>query len=249
MLAEFVSKILSLDTPNISTHQGLEYSDKRLDLITPPAPGAVQITTLQGLVDLFEADLDDAQKNKGCLVHVTGPKSVELISRESDDYGRRRTWVEVEYPMSCKPFPFGTWLNTENFIIGCQACFQRVKIELADGAMTPDLDYVLRVASAISSEGIETSEDDGISQKASMRRGIVLKGQETIRPIVNLAPYRTFAEIDQVISGFVFRARQGNGGAIELALFEADGGRWQLAAVDAIVAWLKPQFKDVAIIS
>jgi len=123
-----------------------------------------------------------------------------------------------------------------------------VKIELADGSMTPDLDYVVRVASAISAEDIETSDDDGISQTVAMRRGVVLKGQETIRPIVNLAPYRTFAEIDQVVSAFVFRARKGNSG-IELALYEADGGRWQLAAVDAIVAWLKPHFEGVQIIS
>jgi hypothetical protein len=247
MLAEFVQKILSLDTPNISSHQGLEYSDKRLDLITPPAPSAVEVSTLQGLVDLFDADMDDVKKKGDCLVHVTGPRSVQLISRASDEYGRRRRWIKVEYPATCKSFPFGTWLNTESFIINCQAGFQRVKIELADGAMTPDLDYVLKVASAIAAEDIETSDDDGISQKVGMRRGIVLKGEETIRPIVNLAPYRTFAEIDQVVSGFVFRARKSGG--IELSLFEADGGRWQLAAVDAIVAWLKPQFKDVAIIS
>lgn len=248
MLAEFVAKILTLGTPNVSEHGKLEYTDKRLDLIIPPAPNAVEISTLQGLVDLWAGELDDAKKSGDLLVHITGPHNVSLISRESDAYGRRRPWVECEYPSTIKHFPFGNFLNPENFIIGLQSGFQRVKIEKADGTMSPDLDYVLKVASAISAEDIETSDDDGISQKVGMRRGIVLKGQETIKPIVNLAPYRTFAEIDQVVSGFVFRARKESLG-IELALFEADGGRWQLDAVAAIADWLKPAFGKVPVVS
>jgi hypothetical protein len=247
MLAEFVTKILALGQPNVSEHGSLEYTDKQLHLIIPPAPAAVQVSTLQGLVDLYEGELDDAKSKGDLLVHITGPRNVDLISRESDLYSRRRDWVLCEYPSTIKHFPFGNFLNAESFIIGLQSGFQRVKIEQADGKMSPDLDYVLKVASAISAEDIETSDDDGISQKVGMRRGIVLKGQETIKPIVNLAPYRTFAEIDQVVSGFVFRARNGNGG-IELALFEADGGRWQLDAVAEIAAWLKGKI-DVPIVS
>jgi hypothetical protein len=66
---------------------------------------------------------------------------------------------------------------------------------------------------------------------------VALKAEETLRPIVNLAPYRTFSEIDQVVSRFIFRAHADAEGA-ELALFEADGGRWRLAAVQAIATWL-----------
>ncbi len=39
------------------------------------------------------------------------------------------------------------------------------------------------------------------------------------------------------------------GGAVHLALFEADGTRWQIAAVAAIAAWLKPKFPKVPVIS
>jgi hypothetical protein len=248
MLAEFVTKILSLGCPNFSTHEDLQYTDKPLHLIIPPQALPVKVSTLQGLVDLWAGELDDAKKSGDLLVHITGPQNVDLISRDTDDHERRRTWVKCEYPISIKHFPFGQWLNPEAFIIGCQCGFQRVKIEKSDGSMAPDLDYILKVASAISAEEIETSDDDGISQKVGMRRGIVLKGQETIKPIVNLAPYRTFAEIDQIVSAFVFRARKTSGG-IELALLEADGGRWQLDAVAAIADWLKPAFGKVPVIS
>lgn len=242
MLEEFVNKILSLGQPNISTHEGLEYSDKTLERIVPPEAKPVSVSTLQGVVDLWNGELDDAKKTGDLLVHITGPRNVDLISRDTDDHERRRTWVACQYPSTIKHFPFNNWLNPESFIIGCQCGFQRVKIEKPDGTMSPDLDYVLRVSSAISAEEIETSDDDGVSQKVGMRRGIVLKGQETIKPIVNLAAYRTFAEIDQVVSAFVFRARK-TGGGIELALFEADGGRWQLDAVAAIAQWFTGKVK------
>ncbi len=248
MDAETIQKILTLATPNTIEHEDKVYVDKELKLVIPPAPKAVECSTLQGLVDLHDGELDNAKANGELLVHITSPTEVELISRESDSYGRRRVWARAEYPKGCTTFPFGQWLNPENFVILAQAGFQRVKIETDDGSMAQDLDYILKIASAITAEAIETSEDDGISQKASLRRGVVLKDQQNLRPLVNLAPYRTFAEIDQVVSRFVFRARTGND-SIQLALFEGDGGRWRLDAVATIAAWLKPKFGDVPVIS
>jgi len=81
-----------------------------------------------------------------------------------------------------------------------------------------------------------------------MKAGVTLKAEETLRPIVNLAPYRTFAEIDQVVSRFIFRA-QGNENGAKLALFEADGGRWRLDATAAIKSWLSGKFGNSPIIS
>lgn len=144
-----------------------------------------------------------------------------------------RCWV----PKLITPFKFGMWMDPESFVIGCQSGFQRTKIENEDGTFAADLDYVLKVASNITAEAIDTSEDDGIAQKVAMRRGVVLKEQTNLKPRVNLAPYRTFAEIDQQLSQFLFRARVG-GESVNLALFEADGGRWHLSAVAAIAEWL-----------
>jgi hypothetical protein len=114
--------------------------------------------------------------------------------------------------------------------------------------MAQDLDYVLKIASAISAGKEQTNSDDGISQTVQMKAGVTLKTTETLRPIVNLAPYRTFAEIDQVLSRFIFRAHGDEEGA-QLALFEADGGRWRLGAVAAIRSWLAGRFGDTPVIS
>jgi hypothetical protein len=247
MLAEFVSKILSLGTPNFHSIGDLEYSDKRLDLIYPPSPEKVECSTLQGLVDLHEGELDDAKGKGDLLVHITSPTSVSLISRESDAFGRRRVWAKSIYP-ECKTFGFGSWMDPETFIISAQAHFQRVKIEYVDGSFAKDLDYVLSVASKITAEHSSENADDGFAQRVAVKQGITLKAETVLQPVVNLAPYRTFAEIDQAISAFVFRARINNGSVV-LALFEGDGGRWKLDAIAAIKKWLQPKFGDVPVIS
>jgi hypothetical protein len=245
--SDSIDKILTLAPPNIHPIGDLEYTDKKLDLIYPPAPKPVECSTLQGLVDLHDGELDDAKTNGDLLVHITSPTGVELISRESDTHGRRRVWARAEYP-PCQSFGFGQWLNPESFIISAQASFQRVKIENDDGSFAQDLDYVLGIASKISAEQVQSNDDDGISQRVATRSGVVLKAEAVLRPLVNLAPYRTFAEIDQVLSRFVFRARVG-GDNVHLALFEGDGGRWKLGAVAAIKAWLQPKLGDVPVIS
>jgi hypothetical protein len=91
-------------------------------------------------------------------------------------------------------------------------------------------------------------EDDGVTQRVNVQSGVVLKTTMPLQPRVSLAPYRTFAEIDQVVSTFIFRARVFNS-QVQLAIFEGDGGRWRLAAVAAIKAWLASQIKTSPIIS
>lgn len=246
MIKEAIDRILSLSTPNFHEFGALEYADKNMHLVTPPAPAQVECSTLQGLVDLFVADLDDVKPEK-VLVQITSPTSVDLISKDSDLYGRRRVWVSCEYP-AVETFKFNTWHSPEPFIIAAQQHFQRVKIENADGTFTPDLDYVLKIASKISAENATEHEDDGFAQRVSVKQGITLKAETILKPTIQLAPYRTFAEIDQVISQFVFRARI-NDGAIHLALFDGDGGRWKIGAAAAIKAWLQPKFGAVPVIS
>ena len=120
-------------------------------------------------------------------------------------------------------------MNTENFIIGLQSCFQRTYIEKPDGKVIGDWEYVLKVASNVSAESKVTNSDDEISQSVDMAKGIVLKEQATLKSRVMLAPFRTFSEIDQPLSTFVFRVEQN--GSIHLALFE------RMAGVGDLMQW------------
>jgi hypothetical protein len=248
MDVKVVDRILELAPPNQVTHEGKLYVDKGLHVIQPPEAPLVNCMTLQGLVDLLSQRIEDVSLSSDTFVHIESPTSVAIISRKSDTFGRRQVFARTIYPKSCTPFAFGTWHNPENFIIAAQQSFQRVKIEQDDGSFAKDLDYVLGIASSISAESIASNDDDGIAQRVALKQGVVLKTDATLRPLVSLAPYRTFAEIDQVISKFVFRARIKDD-QVHLALFEGDGGRWCLGAVSAIKTWLAAQIQGVPIIS
>jgi hypothetical protein len=99
------------------------------------------------------------------------------------------------------------------------------------------------------SDSAVSNEDDGITQRVAVKQGVTLKADIALQPRVTLAPYRTFAEIDQVLSTFVFRTRVGPSQSPQLALFEADGGRWRINAVASIKSWLTGKVGGSPIIS
>jgi hypothetical protein len=248
VIKEAIDRLLQLAVPNQIELGDKLYVDKTMHVIAPAVPTELACSTLQGLVDLLNGSLEDAKAGPDLFIQIESPTEVSLMGRKSDEYGRRQVIATATYPKACTQFPFGSWLTTENFIIAAQSGFQRVKIQNDDGSFAKDLDYVLSVASKISAESTVSNDDDGIAQRVALKQGLVLREEKALQPRVSLAPYRTFAEIDQVVSTFIFRARV-QGEAIQLALFEGDGGRWRLTAVAAIKAWLAVQITASPIIS
>jgi hypothetical protein len=245
---ETINRILSLSAPNISEHNELEYTDKPLSLILAPQDDSVVVTTLSGLSDLIKADVGQAASIPSRLVlHIDTPTSVRLLERDPDKWGRRQIVASAVFPKSITPFRFGAWHDPENFIIGVQSGFQSFFVDATAGQMASDLDYVLKVASNITAESSTINADDGISQNVTLQKGIALKDAATLKGRVKLAPYRTFTEIAQVVSDFVFRVRT-DGDDATLALFEADGGRWQLEAAKAIADWLTEKTTGIPIL-
>ena len=72
-------------------------------------------------------------------------------------------------------------------------------------------------------------------------RGVALKEQQTVQPIVHLQPYRTFLEVKQPASDFLLRIDKDG----HPALYEADGGAWKLEAKRRIAAYLGEQLADL----
>ena len=58
---------------------------------------------------------------------------------------------------------------------------------------------------------------------------------------MKLKPYRTFTEVEQPESDFIFRMK--DMGSVCCALFEADGGAWRNVAMHNIKAYLQEQLK------
>lgn len=242
MLKEAIEKILSLAPASVLTLGTREYTDRSIYPQPEPQLAHIGVCTLNGFVDLISNNLEfmhaDSMKTS-LFVHVVTEAEVQLIAKESDKWGRRLLFAKAKL-METVGFRFGEFMWHEPFVIGLQANF-------TDGG---DRDYVLKLASNISSERVGTSADDGISQQVGVRSGVALKTQETIRARVQLAPYRTFREIEQPLSEFVLRVQQGaEGVAPKLALFEADGGSWKLTAIEAIARYLRPKVKDIPVVS
>lgn len=79
----------------------------------------------------------------------------------------------------------------------------------------------------------------------SKNRKLLSKADAVIPSPVRLKPYRTFTEVDQPESDFVFRMKEDKYDGVQCALFEADGGAWKLHAMESIQEYLEEQLKGV----
>lgn len=237
MLKEFVDKIVALAAPQPMGVDGLVYTDRSLMLVAPPVLSPVALLTLSGLVDLVQSKTDGLQ-TEDWLLHVCSHTKVQLVKKSTDAYGRRVV-LATAICDDGQPFAFGKFMDREEFVIGLQSRF--VPSEALQG--------VLKIASNLEAAIVTQSEDDGISQRTTVKQGVQLKETVTIKGRVTLAPFRTFREVSQPSSEFVFRLRSNTAEIPACALFEADGGTWKLDAVESIKQWLLAQQTGIAVIA
>lgn len=215
---EAAGKIVEIDGKAYST---VELHDPRA---AEPVPAPLVVSTLTALGGYVTAKQDSGYTGpRGLFVHVVAPDTVRLCTGVFGDHNQRATLVEAK---ACAPsFPFEQWLDAETFNIMLQArC-----VDAYDRAA------VLALVGNLSTEAVATVEDDGMSQSAKLRAGIVKVAERKVPNPVTLAPRRTFADIVQPESPFVLRLRGGGDGKPpSCGLFEADGGAWRLTATQRI---------------
>lgn len=132
-------------------------------------------------------------------------------------------------------FSYGAEYDQESFLVAMQSCF----------APSDEREDVTKVASNIVSTQEATFSDDGISQQVIMKTGVTKKENAIIPNPVRLIPYRTFLEVEQPESEFVFRITEGRGGAPTFKLVAADGGRWEAVAIDNVKSYLMEALADI----
>lgn len=229
--AETIQKVLEISRPEIHKVQDVygcetNYATKQLFQVkaaAPDQPDTVTINTLGGLADLIRIGLESSRFQEDWMIRIKSEVSVTVESKDCDTYGRRSRLI-VCSPVEFTKFRFGQWMGQEEFVIAVASLF-------ADGY---DKNYVLGIASALTMDATSLSEDDGFSQKATTKAGMRMKAETTLKPRVELAPYRTFPEIEQPVSEFVFRAKCDGDSRPMLMLIEADGGRWKVDAMAKI---------------
>ena len=176
---------------------GDEYSDKQLYRIDPyfPKAKAIGMSTLTSLVEYIKANIDSMDKNM--IIHVKDPETVELYSCLDDNRDR-------EYLVTAKAmvpdFVFNHFMDQEKFCINLQSKF-------IDDPET-DRALLLKFAGTVEAGTVAEYGDDGVTQKATVKTGIASKGDAIVPNPVRLRPYRTFLEVEQPVSEFVFRMKQ-----------------------------------------
>lgn len=234
MIKEALQYIVGLKEPVIKQIGTETYSDKQLHRIVDyiPRASAITMNTLTGLVDYIKSNTDFMGLNM--IIQVVSPTKVKLFS--SLDQDREREFL-VEVNAMIPSFDFDTFIEKEKFVIGLQAKF-------LDDPET-DKALVLKFAGTVENKTIAEYGDDGVTQKASVKTGIASKSDAIVPNPVKLRPYRTFTEVAQPVSEFIFRLRDGRYDGIECAIFEADGGAWKNAAMKNIKDYLQFELADM----
>lgn len=222
-MEHFEELVKRADAPQVLEICGKTYVNRDLRRYDEaPKARPVQARTLTALMDYME---HCSQEFPGrMIIHIEDPTHVRLLS-ELDAERERETLFETAAETSA--FRFGEWYDQENFMIALQANFQA----------NDDLAAVLKLAGNIVSKNDQTYSDDGTTQVATMTVGVASKADAIVPNPVTLIPYRTFQEVEQPESQFVFRVGKRNE-APSFKLVEAEGGLWRLAAVNQIKAYI-----------
>lgn len=232
MIKNALQYIIGLAKPEIRDIGGVPYSDKQLHRINPiPYADSIGMNTLSSLIDYIKSGVDTFRDKM--IIHVQSPTQVSMYS-DLDVERNRETVVVVR--ANVPEFNFNRFDNHEAFVIGVQSKF-------VDDPET-DKDLLLRFAGTVEAGSVAEYGDDGISQKATIKTGIASKGDAIIPSPAKLKPFRTFVEVEQPVSNFIFRMKDDRSGGVQCALFEADGGAWKIEAMKAIKAYLRKELGD-----
>ena len=199
------------------------------------------VSTLSALVDLWKQDVDNFRDDEGGVAfHVVDFRTVRIVSKCSDEYGRRHVYAFAKHEGDV-PFEFGKYLEVEKFLIDFQASF----------FYTDEAIKVRTVVSSVQSGKTISTADDGLSQQLEIRGGTVTNAKVVIPADgIELVPWRTFRDAAPVASKFLLRLKEGKAkdDPPNAALFEIDQ-KWKLDTVNSIAHYLRSHAPDAPVIA
>ena len=210
--------------PKIVEIDGKTYCDKDLRRYHSfDMADEIRANTLTAVVDYIKGKSEELRETM--LLHVVSPTEVRLYSGLIDE--RDREYL-LKSSAIVNEFQFDHYYDQERFLIELQSNF----------IPTEDLESIMKVAGTIQAGTTANYKDDGISQKTTIKSGIANNTDVIVPNPVRLRPYRTFGEIEQPESAYVFRIKDSERGPA-FKLVEADGGLWKNAAMKRIKGYLE----------
>jgi len=228
MIKAAINRILEIGAPSINEIEGRTYSDKGLILIDEPIynRACINTHTLCSIVDFIKENPDKLNKVEPFIIHVVDHKKVELF-KVADRKGDREHLISAS--ADTPRFDFGNNYDRETFNIKLQSVFIRDE----------NTEALLKVIGNMKvDEGVEV-KDDGCTQSVVTKTGAVSLAKVDIPNPLELRPYRTFLEVIQPESSFIFRFDE----RLNISLHEADGGKWKNNARENIVDYFNKQLE------
>lgn len=231
----------AVETLELDGHTYVSTTSARMVKIPPAEPVASTLTvsTLHSLVRYLEEAGDQHDLTK-CALLVEGPTQVSLLGPLEGRHRQRE--IAIAAVAAVPKFDFGRYQGQEEFLIGLRSCFVDPD-ERSGGDPENLLREVVRVCSRLSSRSEVRTTDDGLGQSASIMAGTETLEEVDIPNPVALRARRTFPEVEQPLSSYLLRLREGP----SVALFEADGGAWKLAAAKAVAEWLQTAIQSAGV--
>lgn len=192
-----------------------------------PLADRLRVNTLTALVDYIKGKPEELRDSM--ILHVVSPVEVRLYSGLIDERTREEL---MKAQAIVNEFRFDEYYDQEHFLIELQANFLE----------TPDLLTIMQVAGNIKSGTTANYSDDGVSQKTTVKMGVELNDVIVPNPVA-LRPYRTFSEIEQPESRYVFRIKDTDHGPY-FKLVEADGGLWKYGTMQKIKEYLEYELSE-----
>lgn len=223
MIKEAIEKILTLSRPEVVEVDGRQYVLKDRDPAIEVYPDPLKINNLSGIVD-YCSEAPEGIKN--FLIHVRDYDQVSVYIPMFSTFNIRPALIiALARPSG---FHFGRQYEYEDFVIAMHTCF----------VPNEDRDYILKFIGSVRVDASSKIDDDGISQTLTAKQGASsLVKDISIKNILTLKPYRTFSEIEQPESVFVFRMKVADGKPV-FSIHEADGAAWKQAAIERIKNYL-----------
>lgn len=231
MIEKALQYIVGLRKPYLHEVDGVLYSDKSMGRVVKEYyADAFTLTTLSSLVEYIKAGVDEMKGQM--VVHIKSPTEINVFSQLDKDRERENV-VAVR---ACLPTVHtDKYIDRESFNIALQSKFMD----------TTDKDLLLKFVGTVEEGTVQSYGDDGVTQKATIKQGIASTCEAIVPNPVRLRPFRTFTEVEQPESAFVFRMKSDKYEGIQCAIFEADGGAWKSTAMDSIKAYLKEALAGV----
>ena len=220
----FIEKIEAMSEVREHFINGHTYTTKQLHRVAELTPTPLTVNTLESFASLVELETsDNAEKT---IIHIVDNKTVECYSQLTGENSRHNYFTATA---DLPSFPFGRYMPIEEMITNLKSKFKP----------TQDREDLISIISSITDEQSLNIKDDGITQVATVRKGISMQQNTAIKPIITLKPYRTFVNLEQPESDFLIRLKDG-----QAALFEADGGAWKYDAMLSISERLMELFES-----